>query len=54
MSKLRQLAVQVFEDRIKALLKLLRGQAADRIVGRVMVHVGKQNGLRERGFDVFS
>jgi hypothetical protein len=40
-SKLRQLAVQVLIDRIKTLLKFLRGQAANRIVGRVMVHVGK-------------
>ena len=40
-SKLRQLAVQVLVDRVKALLKFFRGQTADRIVGRVMVHVGE-------------
>ena len=54
MPKLGQLAVQVFVDRIKALLKFLRGQTADGIVGRVMIHVGEQNGLRERGLDVLS
>lgn len=53
-SKLRQLAVQVLVNRVKSLLKLLRGQTADRIVGRVMVHVREQNGLRECGFDVLS
>lgn len=45
--KLRQLAVQVLVNRIKTILKFLRGQAADRIVGRVMVDVGKQDSLRE-------
>ena len=53
-SKLRQLAVQVLIDRVKALLKFLRGQTADRIVGRVMVHVREQDSLRECGLDVFS
>ena len=47
MPKLRQLAVQVLVNRIKTFLKFLWGQAADRIVGRVMVDVGKQNSLRE-------
>lgn len=41
MSKLCQLTIQVLVNRIKALLKFLRGQTADRIVGRVMVHIGK-------------
>ena len=39
--KLSQLAVQVLIDRIKALLKFLRGQTTDRIMGRVVVHVWK-------------
>jgi hypothetical protein len=39
--KLRQFAVQVLVDRVKTLLKFLRGQTADRIVGRVVIHVGK-------------
>jgi len=53
-SKFRQLAVQVLINRIKAFLKFLRGQTADRIVCRVMINVGKEDGLRECGFDVFS
>ena len=40
-SKLRQLAVQVLVNRIKTILKFLWGETADRIVGRVMVNVGK-------------
>ena len=53
-SELRQLAVQVLVNRVKPLLEFLRGQTADRIVGRVMIHVRKQNGLRECGLDVLS
>ena len=51
-SKLRQLAVQVLVNRIETLLKFFWGQTADRIMGRVMVNVRKQNGLQECGFDV--
>jgi len=53
-SKLRQLAVQVLVDRVKALLKFLRGQTADGVVGRVMVHVREKDGLRECGLDMLS
>ena len=52
--KLRQLAVQVLVDRVKTLLKFFRGQTADRIVGRVMVYIWEQNGLRECGLDVLA
>jgi len=52
--KLRQLTVQVLVYRIETLLKLLGGQTADRIVSRVVVNVGKQDGLREGRFDVLS
>ena len=41
MPKLCQFAVQVFINRIKALLKLFGGQTADRIVSRVVVNVRK-------------
>jgi hypothetical protein len=44
-SKFRQLAVQVLIDRIKTLLEFLGGQAADRVVSRVVVNVRKQDGL---------
>ena len=54
MPKLCQLAVQVFVHRVETFLKLLGGQSADRIVSRVVVNVGKQDGLREGGFDVLS
>jgi hypothetical protein len=44
-SKFRQLAVQVLIDRIKTLLEFFGGQAADRVVSRVVVNVRKQDGL---------
>jgi len=53
-SKLRQLAVQVLVDRVEALLKFLRGQATNGIMGRVVVHIREQDCLRECGFDVLS
>jgi len=39
--KLRQFTIQVLVNRVKTLLKFLWGQTADRIMGRVMVNVGK-------------
>ena len=53
-SKFRQLAVQVLVNGIKTLLKFLGSQTADRIVGRVVIYVREENGLREGWFDVFS
>ena len=53
-SKFRQLAVQVLINGIKTLLKFLGSQTADWIVGRVVIYVREENGLREGWFDVFS
>lgn len=52
MPKLRQLAVQIFVHRVKSLLQLLLGLRAHWVVRRVVVDVGKEDGLRERGLDV--
>jgi hypothetical protein len=41
MPKLCQFAIKVLIYRVKPLLKLFLGELADRIVGRVVVHVWK-------------
>ena len=52
MAKLGQLAVEIFINRIETLLKLLFGDFAYWIMSRVVVHVWKEDSLRERRFDV--
>ena len=54
MAELREFAVQVFIHCIKALLKFLLVQLAYWVMGRVVVHVGEQDGLREGGPDVLA
>ena len=54
MSKLCKLAVEVFIHSVKALLQLLLGLGADRVVGGVVVDIGKEDSLRESRLDMFS
>jgi hypothetical protein len=41
MTKLGELAIQVFINSVKTFLQLLLGQLADRIMSRVVVYVGE-------------
>lgn len=54
MPKLCQFAIQILVHGVKALLKLLLGQLADTVVGRVMVDIWQEDGLRKGGPYVFS
>ena len=54
MAELRKLAVQVFVYGIEALLEFLLVQLAHWVMGRVMVHIGKQDSLGEGGPDVLA
>ena len=53
MTKFCQFAVQVFINRIESFLELFIREFTHGIVGRVVVDVRKQDGLRECRFDVF-
>jgi hypothetical protein len=44
-AELCEFAVQIFVNSVEPFLKLLFGQLADRVVGRVVVNVWEQNGL---------
>lgn len=54
MTKLRKLAIQVLVHGIKSFLQLFFGQLADRIMRRVVIHVRKENCLREWRFNMFA
>ena len=54
MPKLSELTVEVLIHCVKPLLQLLLSLGAYWVVGRVVVNVGEQNRLRERGLDVLS
>jgi len=54
MPKLCQFAIQILVHGVKALLKLLLGQLADTVVGRVVVDIWQEDGLRKGGPYVFS
>lgn len=54
MTKLRELAVEVLINRVEPLLKLSLSELANGVMGRVVVHIGQENGLGERRFDMFS
>lgn len=51
---LGQFDKEILVDIVKVLLNLSLGQITTGIMGRVMVHVGDKDGLREIGFDVFT
>ena len=52
--KLAHLAPKVLIKRIKVILQLTCIHLILRIIGRVLVEVGQENGLGVRGLDVFS
>ncbi len=52
MTKLGQLAIQIFINGIKALLKLLLRQFADGVMSRIVVDIGQKNCLGKRGSNV--
>ena len=54
MAELRKFAVQVFIHCVKALLEFLLVQLAYWVMGRVVVHIGEQDGLGEGGPDMLA
>ena len=54
MTKFGQFAIKVLIHRVESFLQFLLVQLANGIMGRIVVDVGKENGLRECGFDVYT
>lgn len=52
--ELRQFTVKIFVHSIESFLQILFSQFTNRIVCRVMVHIGQKDSLGERRFDVFT
>ena len=54
MSKLRQLAIEIFIDSIKSLLELFLSELANRVVRGIVVDIWKQDSLRKWRLDVLA
>ena len=54
MSKLRQLAIEIFINSIESLLEFFLSELANRVVRGIVVDIWKQDGLRKWRLDVLA
>ena len=54
MSKLRQLAIEIFIDSIESLLEFFLSELANRVVRGIVVDIRKQDGLRKWRLNVLA
>jgi hypothetical protein len=53
MTKFSQFTVEIFIYSIKPFLEFFLGELANRVMGRVMIHIGKKDSLRKGRSYVF-